>query len=170
MARKRVRKRISKVKEAVVAKTPPANGAPAHHEDEESDPNDEDGDIELLSEQLDAPYDDNDQLEEVASFQRTPTAAPREAETDVETSEKEEREHIGSPEPEVDDVAEEKRAQKLKLLVEIVALRGALENKTAELEKVNDPILRQRHDNALDIFRNMLRTKQAELARLDLEG
>jgi TATA-binding protein-associated factor Taf7 len=164
----RNKRNSAKVKEPV-NKTPPTNGAPAHHEDAESDPNDE-GDIELLSEQLDAPCDDDDQAEEVASFQRTPTAAPHEAEADAETSEKDEGGDIGSPEPDLDDVAEEKRAQKLKLLEKIVALRGALANKAAELEKVDNPILRQIYDNALDIFRIMLQAKQAELARLDLEG
>jgi TATA-binding protein-associated factor Taf7 len=112
----------------------------------------------------------NAQAEELASPEHAPTTAPHEAVTDAMTSQEDKDKETGSPEAEVDHAAEERRAQKLQLLEEIVGLRRAIASRTLDLEKVAHPILRQRFSNTLDSFREILEGKRAELARLDLEG
>jgi transcription initiation factor TFIID subunit 7 len=140
---------------------------------------DDENDTDMLSEELSAELFGaepevetpcNAQTEELANPEHAPTTAPHEAVTDAMTSQEDEDEEIGSPEAEVDDAAEERRAQKLRLLEEIMGLRRAIESKTLELQKAQHPILRQRFSKTLHDFNKEFESKCAELARLDLEG
>jgi TATA-binding protein-associated factor Taf7 len=142
------------------------SGGSEHDEEGAMESNFDELDAELFGYDSDAQTPCDDKTEQQASLGSGFPFERRKAEVGSQTGKKEKDAAIGSLERELDD---EKSAKTAKLFQKILDIHGELRNKTADLDKDKHPILRQRHQNALNTIHEKLKTARAELASLDAD-
>jgi transcription initiation factor TFIID subunit 7 len=142
------------------------SGGCEHDEEGAMESNFDELDAELFGYDSDAQTPCDDKTEQLASLRSGFPSAPREADANTETACDDKIEKLASLEIRIDD---EKSAKTAKLLQKILDIHGELRNKTADLDKAKHPILRQRHQNALNTIHEKLKTARTELASLDAD-